>query len=216
MPFRLAPLHLCSPGHGVTGGEMAVAAVRGDADAAHPLPAEPGLADAIARIARGDRPAFELVYAATSPKLFGIIVRIVGRRDLADDVLQDVFVRIWQRAGAFDPTYGSPITWLAAIARNRALDEVKRKTMRSLDDCPEVLLLPSGDDPLANCERSEERRRLQVCLDRLEPEKREVLLLAYCYGMTREEIARRIGRPIPTVKTWLRRSLAQVKADVAD
>lgn len=174
------------------------------------VPREP-LVDALAGTSRNDRAAFEMVYAATSAKLYGIILRIVGRRDVADDVLQEVYLRIWQRAGEFDPTFGSPITWLATIARNRALDEVKRKTMRSLDDCPEVLQMSSGDDPLAHLGRTEESRQLQVGLDNLDPEKREIVLLVYHYGLTRDEIARRLGRPVSTVKTWLRRSLAQLK-----
>jgi len=126
--------------------------------------------------------------------------------------LQDVYVRVWQRADTFNPALGSPITWLVAIARNRALDEAKRKTMRSLDDMPELLQLPGDGDPHASLEREEERRRLQACLDGLDVDKRQILHLAYHYGMTREEIARRLDRPTATVKTWLRRSLAQLKA----
>lgn len=174
------------------------------------------LIDALSRASRGDQQAFAQVYAATSAKLYGIIVRIVRRRDVADDILQEVYVRVWQRAADFDPAHGSPISWLAMIARNRALDEIKRKTMRSLDDCPEVLQLPGDDDPLADLEHSEDRQRLGACLDRLAPDKREVLLLVYHHGMTREEVASRLGRPVSTVKTWLRRSLAQIKDHLAE
>lgn len=169
------------------------------------------LVAALGRVARGDRAAFGLVYEATSLKLYGIVVRILGRRDVADEVLQEVYVRVWQRAGDFDPASGSPITWLAAIARNLALDEAKRKTAASLEDFPEILQRPSGDDPSANQERNEELRRLDACLDGLGHERKEVVLLAYHYGMTREEISNRFGRPVATVKTWLRRSLAQLK-----
>lgn len=174
------------------------------------------LIDAMAATAVGDRAAFEILYAATCKKLYGIVVRIVGRRDVADDVLQDVYVRIWLRAGEFDPVCSSPITWLAAIARNRALDEAKRKTMRSLEECPQLQDLPSDDDPRARLEQEEEWRRLRAGLNRLEPEKRQIVLLAYAYGMTREEIASRVGRPIPTVKTWLRCSLAQLRLHLDD
>jgi RNA polymerase sigma-70 factor (ECF subfamily) len=152
-----------------------------------------------------------LVYGATSLKLYGIVVRILGRRDVADEVLQEVYVRVWQRAGDFDAAASSPITWLAAIARNLALDETRRKTARSLEDFPEILQLPSGDDPAADHERSEDLRRLSACLDVLEPERKELVLLAYYHGLTREELSSRIDRPVATVKTWLRRSLAQLK-----
>jgi RNA polymerase sigma-70 factor (ECF subfamily) len=169
------------------------------------------LVTALEHTARGDRAAFELVYKATSLKLYGIVTRILGRRDLADEVLQEVYVRVWQRAGDFDPTNSSPITWMAAIARNLALDEARRKTPRSIEDFPQVLQLPSDDDPAANHERDEDLRRLYACLDGLEPERKDLVLLVYYYGMTREEIANRFDRPVATVKTWLRRSLAQLK-----
>ena len=169
------------------------------------------LVDALERTGRGDEAAFKSVYAATSAKLFGIVLRILGRRDLAEEILQEVYIRVWQRAGEYDPSSSSPITWLATIARNRALDEAKRKTMRSLEDCPELLQVPSDDNPLATHERYEDARRLTACIDRLEPDRKELVLLVYYYGMTREEIASRIDRPVATVKTRLRRSLAQIK-----
>ena len=82
--------------------------------------------DALKLMGAGDRAVFRRVYAITSVKLFGIVIRILGQRDLAEDVLQEVYIRIWQRAGDFDPTIGSPITWMVTIARNRALDETRR------------------------------------------------------------------------------------------
>jgi RNA polymerase sigma-70 factor, ECF subfamily len=169
------------------------------------------LADALKRVAQGDEAAFELVYAATSVKLYGIIVRILGRRELADEVLQEVYIRVWQRASQFDPASGSPITWLASIARNRALDETKRKTMRSLEELPGLQEVASWNDAVQNHRVNTERMRLLACLDCLDPHKKQVILLAYHYGMTREEIARHVGRPVATVKTWLRRGLAQLK-----
>ena len=208
MPTHVASLNpamRATTGAAARGAELA----RSRADGS--LPREI-LVNALAGTSRNDRAAFETVYATSSAKLYGIILRIVGRRDVADDILQEVFIRIWQRAGEFDPAFGSPITWMATIARNRALDEVQRKAMRSLDDCPQVLELASDDSPLGNLERNEERKRLQASLNSLEPEKREIILLIYHYGLTRDEIAQRLGRPVSTVKTWLRRSLAQLRA----
>ncbi len=179
---------------------------------------QPGhdLVSLIAAMSQGDRQAFASLYAATSAKLYGIVLRIVRQRDVADDVVQDVCVLIWQRAATFDAKYGTPIAWLATIARNRALDELKRKTMRSIEEFPELLELPGDDDPRLDLERSEEMRQLEACLARLEPKKREIVLLAYYHGLTREEIAQRIGQPVCTVKTWLRRSLLQLKDHVAN
>ena len=169
------------------------------------------LIEALERTAGGDVDAFKRVYAATSVKLYGIVVRILGRSDLADEVLQEVYVRVWQRAGDFDAAAGSPITWLAAIARHRALDEARRGSMRSLEEMPGLLEVAGDDDPAASLETSEELRRLYGCLEGLEADKKEIVLLVYYHGLTREEIASRLGRPVATVKTWLRRSLAQLK-----
>jgi RNA polymerase sigma-70 factor, ECF subfamily len=169
------------------------------------------LVDAMSRVATGDRAAFAALYSATSAKLFGVVVRILKRRDLAEEVLQDVYLQVWQRAVDYDPTIASPITWLVTIARNKALDQSRRGTMTSLDEFPELLEVASDDDPLADQERQQERQRLQACLDRLEPERSEIVRLAYTHAMTREEIAARINRPVSTVKTWLRRSLAHLK-----
>lgn len=183
----------------------------GAAGASSAFSSRQDLVDALELTARGDQAAFKRVYAATSVKLFGIILRILRRRDLAEDVLQEVYIRVWQRAGDFDPAINSPVAWLVAIARGRALDETRRKTTRSLDDCPGLPQVSNDENPLADHERDEDHHRLLACLDRLGPDKREVVVLAYHYGMTREEIARRTNRPVATVNAWLRGSLAQIK-----
>lgn len=166
----------------------------------------------IARVAAKDRAAFAAVYEATSAKLFGIAVRILGRREVAEEVLQEVYVRIWERAGDFDPARASPITWMATITRNRALDEVRRRAPVSIEDTPEALdVADGGEDPLAQLTRSEEGRRLLACIGKLEQDRREIVLLAYYQGMSREALAQRFGRPVATIKTWLHRSLAQLR-----
>jgi RNA polymerase sigma-70 factor (ECF subfamily) len=175
------------------------------------IPSRQDLADALSRTAQGDQAAFREVYAATSVKLFGIILRILGRRDLAEDVLQQVYIRVWEHAGEFDPAAGSPLEWLVAIARKRALDETRPATARPLEDCPELLQALNGAGSPVDPERNADHLRLQACLDRLGPDRREVVALAYHYGMTREEIAVSTNRPVATVKAWLRQSLAEIK-----
>jgi RNA polymerase sigma-70 factor (ECF subfamily) len=131
---------------------------------------------------------------------------------VAEDVLQDVYVRIWERAGSFDPAKASPITWMASIARNRAIDEVRRRRPVSIEEAPEALeVADSGADPFDSAQQSEELRRLKQCLDGLEPDRREMVLLAYYSGLSREELAQRFAAPVNTVKTWLHRSLAQLR-----
>jgi RNA polymerase sigma-70 factor (ECF subfamily) len=181
------------------------------ASAAPPAAGGQDLSEALRLTAQGDQAAFRSVYAATSVKLFGIVLRILGRRDLAEDVLQQTYIRVWERAGAFDPAAGTPLEWLVSIARSCALDETRRGPPRALADCPELLQALSDATGLRDPERNEDRLRLQACLERLGADRREVLALAYHYGMTREEIAAGTNRPVATVKAWLRESLAEIK-----
>jgi RNA polymerase sigma-70 factor (ECF subfamily) len=163
-------------------------------------------------VAARDRAAFAALYNATSAKLYGIVLRILRRRDVADEVLQEVYVQIWERAASYDQAKGSPVAWMAAIARNRALDEVRRKRPLSIEDAPEVEDIAIDDvHPLDRIERSEELQRLRQCLDRLDSDRREVVLLAYREGLSREALGQRLARPAGTIKSWLRRSLLQLR-----
>ncbi len=170
------------------------------------------LHDAIARVAAKDRSAFEILYRATSAKLYGVILRILRNKAVADDVLQDVYVSIWERAGSFDPTRGSPLGWMATIARNRALDEIRKKKTVATEDI-ESIAEPAAEfeHPLDKTERREDLAKLMRCLSGLEPGRREIILLAYCQGATREALATKFATPAATIKSWLRRSLMQLK-----
>jgi RNA polymerase sigma-70 factor, ECF subfamily len=171
-----------------------------------------GLGDLLSRIAKRDAAAFSALYQQTNAKLYGVVARILTRGDIAADVLQEAYVRIWEKAGDFDPAKGSPLAWMATIARNRALDEVRRVRPVSLEDQPEGFEPAAEDiDPLAARERSEGLTALVDCLKALDEEKRAVVLLAYYRGSSREALAKRFGRPVPTIKTWLHRSLAQLR-----
>jgi RNA polymerase sigma-70 factor (ECF subfamily) len=166
----------------------------------------------LARTAEQDRTAFSALYAATSAKLMGVVSRIIPRKDQAEDVLQDVYIRIWNRAGSYDPHKASPIAWLATIARNRAIDEVRRRAPVSIEDAPQALeVADEGLNPLDAAQQSEELQRLKACLQGLEADRREIVLLAYYTGLSRDEIAQRFGHPVGTIKTWLHRSLAQLR-----
>jgi RNA polymerase sigma-70 factor (ECF subfamily) len=169
-------------------------------------------ADLLSRIAARDAAAFAALYKQTSAKLYGVVARILTRGDVAADVLQEAYVRIWEKAGDFDPVKGSALAWMATIARNRALDEVRRVRPVSLEDQPEGFEPAAEEiDPLAARERSEGLAALVDCLKALDEEKRAIVLLAYYGGSSREALAKRFGRPVPTIKTWLHRSLAQLR-----
>lgn len=171
------------------------------------------LADLLGRVATGDRQAFARLYRATSAKLYGIILRISKRRELADEVLQEVYVRIWERAGDFDPEKAAAISWMAAIARNRALDEIRRKGLVEVPDADEQAAAVPDPGRLASdlIELAEDSRRLAGCLDGLQEGRREMIRLAYLEGWSREELSQRFGAPVATIKTWLHRSLKQLK-----
>lgn len=159
-----------------------------------------------------DRAAFDSLYSATSPQLYGVVLRILKRRDLAEDVMQEAYLKIWERAGDFDPALASPMTWMATIARNRAIDIVRRKAPISTEEVDGIEDLPAaGNDAAAEAETQDDLRRLQGCLERIEPERREMVVLAYRDGYSREELAERYNAPVNSIKTWLRRSLKQLK-----
>jgi RNA polymerase sigma-70 factor (ECF subfamily) len=186
--------------------------IRGEAPSERPAGAGDDLSDLLKRIAARDATAFSTLYKRTSSKLYGVVARILTRGDVAADVLQEAYVRIWEKAGDFDPVRGSPLAWMATIARNRALDEVRRVRPASLEAQPEGFEPAAEEiDPLATRERSEGLAALVDCLKALDEEKRAVVLLAYYRGSSREALAKRFGRPVPTIKTWLHRSLAQLR-----
>ena len=177
-----------------------------------PAGAGDDLTGLLIRIAARDAAAFAALYKQTNAKLYGVVARILTRGDAAADALQEVYVRIWEKAGEFDPLKGSPLAWMATIARNRALDEVRRVRPVSLEDQPEGFEPAAEEiDPLAARERSEGLSALVDCLKALDEEKRAIVLLAYYRGSSREALAKRFGRPVPTIKTWLHRSLAQLR-----
>jgi len=170
------------------------------------------LALLLLQVAAGDRAAFATLYRQTAAKLYGVVARILPRSDLAGEVLQEAYVRVWQKAGDFDPAKGSPMAWMATIARNRALDEVRRAKPLALEDMQEGFEPVAEEvDPLGSRERSEQLAALMRCLSQLDAEKRQIVLLAYYRGASREALSKRFARPVPTIKTWLHRSLAQLK-----
>lgn len=165
------------------------------------------LADLIARVTTGDEAAFQQLYDRTSAKLFGVVLRIVKGRELADEVLQDSYLRIWQNAARYAPDSGRPMTWMIAIARYAAIDVVRKRAHDSTYapiDPPE---------PAADPERQiVVQDMLGRCLSMLAAPQLECVVLAYCNGYSREELARHFSAQIPTIKTWLHRALNALRA----
>jgi RNA polymerase sigma-70 factor, ECF subfamily len=162
--------------------------------------------------ARGDRTALHRLYKATAPRLFGLALRMLRRRELAEEIVQDSFVLVWRSARTFDPGRGSAMAWLARIVRNRCIDVLRQHGRETpLDDAS----IKDREDPLSSpadlVALSSDARRLQECLGELEEHSREVLGLVYHEGMTYQEAAVHVGVQLGTVKGWVRRSLVRLR-----
>ena len=166
--------------------------------AAPPSPADLGRARLVlllAKVAERDRVAFRDLYRSTSGKLFGTVLRILSDREQASDIVQEVYAKIWERAGDFNPAIASPITWLVTIARNRALDEVRRKRPEIMDDRDISDLPDVTAHPLDDKSRGEELKQLLACLALLDEERRQLVLLAYYRGLSRDALSKKIRPP---------------------
>jgi RNA polymerase sigma factor (sigma-70 family) len=164
------------------------------------------------RVSSGDQGALEYLYKNTGGKLFGICKRILSDPIAAEDVLQEVFLTVWNKAGQFDPALGvSPITWLAAIARNRALDRLRATKQRfvMIEEAAEL----ADSSPLADAclETHERSQRLKTCLDRLDERTATIIRNAFFGGITYQLLAKQAGMPLATVKSLVRRGLIQLK-----
>jgi RNA polymerase sigma-70 factor (ECF subfamily) len=185
------------------------------------------------RVAGGDEAAFVTLYDRHADALFGTTVRFLRDRESAAEVLQDVFVAIWQRADQYDPRLGSAFGWLLGIARNRAIDRLRRiapaaggpRLDRRFEANESVDLLdwagrrrdgPAEDDPVVEIDRRWTRSLVRTTLAEMPPDERQVVVLAYDQALSQSEIADRLGMPIGTVKSRTRRALARLRVRLAD
>jgi RNA polymerase sigma-70 factor (ECF subfamily) len=175
--------------------------------------AQDALSASLRAVANGNREALRSIYDRTSAKLMGICLRILKDRDEAEDVLQEVYVSIWSRAGSFDSAKASPITWLATIARNRAIDKLRTRKSRGesviLDEAYEVA--DDAPDGFAAAAAKDEGRRIHHCLGTLEGKAQQVIRTAFFEGLSYPELAARAGVPLGTIKSWIRRSLLRLR-----
>ena len=172
------------------------------------------LADLLSRCALGDRNAFERLYHATSAQLYGLVLRIVRDQDAASDVLQEGFVKIWHHAAEFDPGKAKAMTWMGTIMRNQAIDLIRRSASRPrLNDPVEELhwLADEADGPQEQVDQARQDDKLHTCLEQLQGDQRKAMILAYFHGLTHEELADHMQKPLGTIKSWLRRGLLRLK-----
>lgn len=163
------------------------------------------LNDDLALAATGDRGAFARIYDSTSHKLFGIVLRLVHDREAAEDVLQEVYLKIWDRAGSFEPDRASPITWMATIARNSAIDSLRRRDRRREDaESAEPADAAVSSDP-------DLRIGLVRCMNLLEEHQRQFIRSAFFDGYSYSELAHHAAVPLGTMKSWIRRGLERLR-----
>jgi RNA polymerase sigma-70 factor (ECF subfamily) len=168
-------------------------------------------AEALRACAAGDRSGLKALFDAEAGRLLGVAMRILRRRDLAEDAVQDAFVQVWRHASTFEPTRGSPRGWLNAIVRNRALT-ILRESSRE-DVIPEDPAEGVREEYLLEhaADRLEANSRLKDCLQLLDESKRRCVLMAYLFGYTHGEIAGRLNVPLGTAKAWVRRGLQALR-----
>jgi RNA polymerase sigma-70 factor (ECF subfamily) len=180
------------------------------------------LSQLLARTGLGDRAAFGRLYERTSSHLFAVVLRIQRDRGQAEDLLQEIFVSVWKAAAGFDAARSQPLTWLTHIARNRAIDSLRRaqaqprteSLTRDSDDerpDPQEALADDAPGPLDLLGRASEKRELTQCMERLTPPQRQSVALAFFDGLSHAEVAEHLREPLGTVKSWVRRALITLK-----
>ncbi|MEN8166855.1 MAG: sigma-70 family RNA polymerase sigma factor [Pseudomonadota bacterium] len=171
------------------------------------------LQELLAACALNDRQAFSRLYEMTSAKLYAVVLRILTRDEWAQDCLQEAYIKVWSRAESYRPQLASPMTWMATIARNQALDLLRRRHREVRESDTEDFPEEVDRDPLPQerLQQTDEGRRLNRCLEQLKSQQRQIIALAYFKGLTHDELAARTDTPLGTVKTWIRRGLEQLK-----
>ena len=185
-------------------------------------PADPTLTDStlVERVARREAAALGELYDRHHRLLFTLIHRVLRDRGEAEDVLQDVFVRVWDRAESYNPALGAPSAWLARIARNRAIDRLRSRGVRAhladpLDRVPLAADVATAPDPEEQTHAAEHRRIVRAALDALPPEQRTLIDAAYYDGYTQSELAEKFDLPLGTVKTRIRTAMQALRASLA-
>lgn len=170
---------------------------------------------------KGDAAAFRALYDASSSKLFGFALRILHKRELAEEVLQESFVAIWNNAASYQAHLAAPMTWMATIVRNKAFDHLRRSDAAVEIDADqfdqEVMnaLQDPQATPIEALQMSGDAKALAWCMSALEGAHRQVVALAYYHDMSHSEVAEQMKLPIGTVKTWIRRSLEKLRTCLA-
>jgi RNA polymerase sigma-70 factor (ECF subfamily) len=173
------------------------------------------------RVALADESALRELYDLTSSKLYGVAVRVVSKREWAEDVLQEAYLNIWRIAQDYKATLSPPMAWMGLVVRSRGLDFLRRRAservdrMQELDDMISDTVAGDAANPMDTTQASEQAWALHQCLKQLEGKQREVVSLAYLRDLSHGELAGQLKLPLGTVKTWIRRGLEQLRGCMA-
>lgn len=172
-------------------------------------------AELLARIARGDFEAFGALYDLHAAVLFGLALRILRDHATAEEVLQDVFCQIWEKAGAYDPKLGKPLTWAVTLTRNKAVDRLRSANRRALLFDPGTEAEVAAENILPEARNSvlshETARMVHAALASLAQDQRQAIEMAFFGGLTQTEIAAALNQPLGTVKARIRRGMLQLR-----
>ena len=171
----------------------------------------PDISKLIVRVSTGERAAFDELYRHTSAKLFGVCLRILRDRAEAEEALQEVFVKIWTKAGRFAVSELSPISWLVAVARNHSIDRLRGRKAVADDIDAAIQVADPAPGPEAAAVAGSERGRIELCMGELEADRAAAVRGAYLDGDSYAELAERFAVPLNTMRTWLRRSLMKLR-----
>lgn len=169
----------------------------------------------LAEIAAGDKSAFARLYGLTNRKLFGVALRILRTRPAAEDIVQEVYFRIWRNASSFDPNLASPIAWMASIVRHCAIDTLRKQKLETVEFNDESERVEASvPDPADEIDMAQRRAIALAAIRKMDPAKRNLILLAYFREQSRESLAKTHGIPTGTIKTNLRRSLLELRHSI--
>ncbi|KIH81192.1 sigma-70 family RNA polymerase sigma factor [Pseudomonas batumici] len=165
----------------------------------------------LAQCSLGNRRAFETLYRSVAPRLHGVALRCLGRADLAEEVLQESFVRIWNNASRYEAHLSAPMTWMVNITRNRAIDQLRRLREVPLDDRQAERLADDSPSAQELLDSARQSSALNRCLETLEGPQRQSITLAYFHGLSYAELAERLPAPLGSVKSWIRRGMERLR-----
>lgn len=165
----------------------------------------------LAQCSLGDRRAFETLYRSVSPRLHGVALRFMGRADLAEEVLQESFVRIWHNASRYEAHLSAPLTWMINITRNQAIDQLRKRRERPLSEVEQDALSDESPSAHEQLNSAREAHALKRCLETLDGMQRQSISVAYFQGLSCSELAEHLATPLGTVKSWIRRGLERLR-----